>query len=41
MRVRIGLQIDDLGVGHYIAIPEIAPVSSTPSASPPRLSSAA
>src|SRR5438067_1644838 len=25
MRVRIGLQIDDLGVGHYIAIPEIAP----------------
>src|SRR2546428_2812175 len=36
---RIGLQIDDLEVGRYLTIPEIVPVRSPSSASPPRLSS--
>jgi hypothetical protein len=40
MQRRIGLQIDDLAVDRYLAIPEIALLGSTPSASPPQLSSA-
>src|SRR5262249_12815742 len=35
-----GPQINDLGVGRYLAIPEIVPVVSIPSASRPRLSGA-
>src|SRR5206468_2324468 len=38
-RRRIWLQIDDLGVGRYLTIPEIFPLRSPSSASAPRLSS--